>query len=152
VLLLSALNHNPNHSLSHPLITTPNTAQNDKNHSLAPRSNLWARPEATDDLFGRADANLNVIQLPKASTLIQFPSLHEKAANGVKRRLALFLPKLVEHLHDHAVQISRPEFRAAILGDWSAILGAYSHINVMRLTDLFERLRIGQIEAVAEIK
>ena len=112
-------------------------------------ASLLARPEATDDLSSRADADLNVIQLAKSGPLIQFPPLHEKPANGVKRRLALFLTKLMQRLHNRAVQISRPKSHSAILRDWVAIFGADPYINFVRRPNLFERLRVGKIKTVA---
>lgn len=63
----------------------------------------------------------------------------------------MFLTKLVQCLHYRAVQLSRLAFRAAILRARHAILGAYFHIIIVRAPDLFERLCIGKIEAVAQI-
>jgi len=78
----------------------------------------WARPEAADDLWGRPDADLNVVQLAEPGVGIQFASFHKKSSNGVIRLLFLFKPKLVERLHYGAIQISRPKVRAAVLGDF----------------------------------
>src|ERR1019366_9839577 len=61
-----------------------------------PVNRLFTRPEVTHDLLERADTYLDVIQLSKSGTWIQFAALSKKTAHGVKSWLAFFSTKLVE--------------------------------------------------------
>ena len=92
-----------------------------------------------------------MIQFTKTSAGIQFAALDEKPAPGIKRWLAFLLTKLVERLHHRAIQISRPKFQTAILCDRRTSLGANLQISIVSGPDLLECLRVGKIEAVAQV-
>jgi len=66
-------------------------------------SNVSAREEITDDLFGRTNADLNVIQFAEAGGRIQGASLQEKAARRVERFFAFLLAQPVERFNRRAV-------------------------------------------------
>ena len=96
-----------------------------------PVNRLFTRPEVTDDLQEPADTYLDVIQLSESDIWIQFAALSKKAAHGVKLRLAFFPTKLVERFHHRAVQIPRPQIRAAVpcpFYEWATISGTAASI------------------------
>jgi len=112
---------------------------------------LFTRPEVTDDLLERADTYLDVIQLSKSGTRIQFAALSKKTTHGVKLRLAFFSTKLVKRFHHRAIQIPRPQIRATVLCLFYACRVAKTLVFSMRRPDLLERLRIGKVEAVTQV-
>ena len=114
-------------------------------------TNLVPRPEAADDLLGRANTDLNVIQFAKSGARIQFAAFNEETANRVKRHLVFLLTKLVKGFHDRAIQISRPQIGASISRFLYARRIAKPPVFIMRRPDLLERFHIGKVQAVAEV-
>jgi hypothetical protein len=109
------------------------------------------RPKAADNLLGRADTDLDVIEFTESGASIQLVSFHEKPSNAVKRLLILFLTKLMEGFQHGTIQLSGAEMGSAIPRNQRARLVTELQISIVSNPDLFERLRVGKVEAIAQI-
>ena len=110
-----------------------------------------SRKEIANDLFGRANADLDVIELAKAGTGIQCASFHKKAAYSVERLIAFLLTKLVDRFDHRAIKESDLKRSAAILQHGGTRSGAELQICFMGILDESKRLSFRQIEAIAQL-
>ena len=72
------------------------------------------RPEATDDLFWGANADLNVIELAETCSGVKFTTFDKEASHGVKWFLTFDKTKLMERLDNRTVQIALAEIWSAV--------------------------------------
>jgi len=114
-------------------------------------SNVSAREEITDDLFGRTNADLNVIQFAKAGGRIQGASLQEKAASRVERLFSFLLAQPVERFNHRAVKTADLEVCAAILRWRKAGGGTDFEVSLMGVFDEGQRFGIGEVQAVPQV-
>lgn len=111
----------------------------------------WPGQKVPDDLLGRPNTNLNVIEFAKAGAQVKFMSFHEITAHGVEWLLAFVLPKLVERFNDRAVKKSRAEFRATILQRRNVRGGAELRVSFMGTFHQGQRLCFRKVQAMAQL-
>ena len=114
-------------------------------------SNVSAREEITDDLFGRTNADLNVIQFAETGGRIQGASLQEKAANRIERFFAFLLAQVVERFNHRAVKTADLEVCAAILRRRKARGGTDFEVSLMGVFDEGQRFGIGEVQAIPQV-
>ena len=114
-------------------------------------SNVSAREEITDDLFGRTNADLNVIQFAEAGGRIQGASLQEKAASRVERFFAFLLAQPVERFNHRAVKTADLQVCAVILRRGKARGGTDFEVSLMGVFYEGQRFGIGEVQAVPQV-
>ena len=67
----------------------------------------FSGPEVALDAVGIQNADLDVIEVLDGRTRVRWLALHEYAPHRVEGRLVCLFPRLVQHLDDRAVQISK---------------------------------------------
>ena len=76
-----------------------------------------SRQEVADDLFRRANADLDVIQFAKTRSGIQFASFEKKSTDRVKWLFAFPLANLVKGFDYRTVEKTHLKRRTPILGN-----------------------------------
>jgi hypothetical protein len=110
------------------------------------RSFVHEVSQVTDDLFGRTNADLNVIQFAKAGVRIQGASLQEKASNRIERFFAFLLAQVVERFNHRAVKTAYLQVCAVIFRRVNARGNTGLEVSLMGAFYQAQRFGVSEIQ------